>query len=472
MQFWQKSRTQESYRRMIFNDASSPIKELIYVTTRKPLRPITGRKYVTTRYLRCRSTCFSQQLYNDEHDFLEAESLTHANEKSYIISHNWEADGLTKFQTRDRQYLVSNVQTRHFPLFIKDFSGLGSCRQIVEDIDEEKFQALCAEAEMENSILEKEPIDVVFKYIDLSDPNLVREGIPQIKKDEDNEELRYALRSVLQNLPWVRRIFIIMPNEQVRFLKPQEEIAEKITYIKDKDFLGFDSASSIVFEFNLWRLHKFGVSENFIYMNDDYFIGRPLKKSDFFYVEKGKVVPYLLYSEPLDYKQHKRIIEYHKKLSSFVTAGNQCEDEFQFQKMSALLLNYKYFGRDILSIGGDLSYFPHNALGENTSELREMYDMVRDNYEYPDDCFNSTTRKLTTLVQQTTYTFFILNKYHRRINPLNDNYVDLIIAVFANYNRDLFCINTGGDKYYPSTLKKLAKWKMGRLFQMPTKYEL
>ena len=50
---------------------------------------------------------------------------------------------------------------------------------------------------MEESILEKEPIDVVFKYIDLSDPNLIREGIPQIKKDEDNEELRYALHTAL-----------------------------------------------------------------------------------------------------------------------------------------------------------------------------------------------------------------------------------------------------------------------------------
>ena len=129
MQFWhnkKKLHTQESYRRMVFNDTSSPIKELIYVTTRRPLRPVTGRKFVTTRYLWCRSTCFFlQQLYNDEHDFLETESLTHANEKSYIISYNWKADGLTRFQPRDRQYMVSNVQTRHFPLFIKDFYGLG-----------------------------------------------------------------------------------------------------------------------------------------------------------------------------------------------------------------------------------------------------------------------------------------------------------------------------------------------------------
>ena len=63
------------------------------------------------------------------------------------------------------------------------------------------------------------PIDVLIKYIDLYDPNLNRTGIHQIDKDYDNEELRYSLRSILKNIPWVRKIFILMPNEKVRYLK-------------------------------------------------------------------------------------------------------------------------------------------------------------------------------------------------------------------------------------------------------------
>ena len=135
----------------------------------------------------------------------------------------------------------------------------------------------------DNNLLENTPIDVVYKYIDLRDKNLVRDGIPQIIKDYDNEELRYSIRSVLQNIPWVRKIFIIMPNEKVSFLKEPDEIRDKIVYIRDKDLLGFDSASSITFEHNaLWKLKRFGVTDNFIYMNDDYFIGKSLSKSDFF----------------------------------------------------------------------------------------------------------------------------------------------------------------------------------------------
>ena len=145
-------------------------------------------------------------------------------------------------------------------------------------------------------IINKEPVDVIIKYIDLYDKKLKRNGINQIKKDFDNEELRYCVRSILENIPWIRKIYILMPNEKVRFFKSIDEIKEKIIYIKDKDLLGFDSANNPAFLFNLYKMEKFGTAKNFIYMDDDYFIGKPLKKSDFFYYDEKKrlVVPYII----------------------------------------------------------------------------------------------------------------------------------------------------------------------------------
>ena len=70
-----------------------------------------------------------------------------------------------------------------------------------------------------NQILNEEPIDLLIKYIDLRDSNLKRGTIHQIEKDFDNEELRYSMRSILKNIPWIRKIFILMPNDRVRFLK-------------------------------------------------------------------------------------------------------------------------------------------------------------------------------------------------------------------------------------------------------------
>ena len=107
-------------------------------------------------------------------------------------------------------------------------------------------------------ILENEPIDVLIKYIDLNDPHLVRTGIKQIRKDNDNDELKYSVRSILKYIPWIRKIFILMPNEKVRYFKPKEEIEDKIVYVKDKDLLGFDSGNSITFQYNLYKMKQFG----------------------------------------------------------------------------------------------------------------------------------------------------------------------------------------------------------------------
>ena len=95
--------------------------------------------------------------------------------------------------------------------------------------------------------------DVVIKYVDLSDKELVRKGIPQIKKDNDNGEIKFSLRSILKNIPWINKIFIVMPNEKVKYLKNYEEIKEKIIYVKDKDLAGFDSASFLNSCFYAWR---------------------------------------------------------------------------------------------------------------------------------------------------------------------------------------------------------------------------
>ena len=88
-----------------------------------------------------------------------------------------------------------------------------------------------------------------------------------------------------------------MPNEKVSYFKPAEEIKQKIIYVKHKDLLGFDSSSSSVFQFNLYKMKKFNISENFILMDDDYFIGKSLNKIDFFYEENGKVYPALVTSD-------------------------------------------------------------------------------------------------------------------------------------------------------------------------------
>ena len=110
-----------------------------------------------------------------------------------------------------------------------------------------------------------------------------------------------------------------MTNEKVKYFKPYGEIKEKIEYIKDKDVLEYDSANIYAFTFNLFRLEKFGLSNNYIYMDDDFFIGKYLNKSNFFYYEENekRVAPISLlnsqFHQLIKEKNYLYIIIYLKK---------------------------------------------------------------------------------------------------------------------------------------------------------------
>ena len=219
---------------------------------------------------------------------------------------------------------------------------------------------------------------MVIKYIDLTDKSLNRKGIKQIYKDNDNEELRYSIRSILQYIPWIRKIYIIMPNKKVRFFKSIEEINEKIIYINDKEFLGFDSANIFAFTFSLYKLKKYGVSKNFILMEDDFFIGKSLTKSDFFYYEdnKKKISPFILTKNFKEMNITKILIEY----NDLIQIKEKIHPHSIFGWMLSIYNTDKYFAEryksPIINTG-----VTHNAIAENLDDLEDIYNEIK-NYKY------------------------------------------------------------------------------------------
>ena len=223
-------------------------------------------------------------------------------------------------QINKNKYLIQSVyNNKYLTINNKKHLYLSDLSKLYLNIIVSKFKFHLIKLFEENNIkneyikfVEDEPIDIVTKYIDLSDKDLNIQGIKYIYKDKDNEELRFSIRSILKYIPWVRKIYILMPNKKVKYFKSPSEISEKIKYIKDKDLIGFDSANIFSFTFQLFKMEKFGLSKNFIYMEDDYFIGKPLKKTDFFYYDKKskKVLPYLLSSKFDKINKFKTLSEY------------------------------------------------------------------------------------------------------------------------------------------------------------------
>ena len=322
------------------------------------------------------------------------------------------------------------------------------------------------------ALIEKEPIDVFIKYIDLTDPDLKREGIKQIPKDQDNQELKYCVRSILKYIPWIRKIFILMPNERVRYFKPPEEIKERIVYVKDKDLLGFDSAASRVFQFHLWKMKKFGMSENFIMMDDDYFIGRPLNKSNFFYEENGQVYPGLVTRDfyEISKKSLHKILD--PLLKNIKNTHPHSPNGFTIVQKTSLLFLYDIFGTDSVRHGNPLiePSFTHNALPVKQSDIKEIYDYIEQLYPYKDKCLLAKERDIYALQPQTLFLAYPRAKYDRRVKMISSTFFDLT-QFKGIVKTELFVINVSNKNYAKSYFKNEIN-HLEKLYPEKTPYEL
>ncbi|SDW31294.1 Stealth CR1 domain-containing protein [Roseicitreum antarcticum] len=113
------------------------------------------------------------------------------------------------------------------------------------------------------------------------------------------DELAYCLRSIANHAPWLRRIWIVTDRQTPDLSALPHSFREKIAIIDHSEvFAGLTDAlptfNSLSIETMLWRIP--GLSEQFVYFNDDVFLTARLDPSDLFRdgmpVLRGKWVDY------------------------------------------------------------------------------------------------------------------------------------------------------------------------------------
>ena len=146
---------------------------------------------------------------------------------------------------------------------------------------------------------ESTPVDVVYTWVNSTDPAwieaanaaFVAAGLPPLSsmgaspanKFRDWHELLFSMRSLYTYAPWVRNFYIVtsMPSQVPAWLNTSHP---RIRVVHHADL--FDDPATQLPTFNSYAietvLHRIpGLSNFFLYLNNDFLVGRPLARTDF-----------------------------------------------------------------------------------------------------------------------------------------------------------------------------------------------
>lgn len=161
-------------------------------------------------------------------------------------------------------------------------------------------------------------LDIVIAWVDGNDVELKRKRHKYLTGEDasdavsdtrfaSNDEIYYNIASILKYVPFCRRIHIVTDNQKPEFLN---EFAaqglcdtDKIRVVDHREiFAGYEqflpTFNTRSIESMLWNIQ--GLSDYFIYLNDDFFFNAPAKIEDF--LDSKKIVTYGHWKSCFSYK--------------------------------------------------------------------------------------------------------------------------------------------------------------------------
>lgn len=277
-------------------------------------------------------------------------------------------------------------------------------------------------------------IDLVYLWVDGNDEEFLREKA-QYSSDKsekyidsqnecryrDNHELKYSLRSVAKNAPWINHIFIVTNGQVPNWLDVNNS---KITIVNHKEIMPPDALPT----FNSEAIESCianipGLSEYFLYANDDFFIARPVLPSYFFDRNFNPIIrfkPQAWTEEELQWGL------YQKNITNVLNVINQ-----------------KY-GKDFSGLQPT-----HNIDAYRRSYFKECAEVFKDEFtkvshqKFREE--NSAQRLIVSLysicVKNCSYKVFKTNRQQRENLYLSANKPQRLLALIKKYNPILFCVN-------------------------------
>jgi len=240
----------------------------------------------------------------------------------------------------------------------------------------------------------------------------------------DNNELKYSLRSISKNLPWIRKIFIVTDCQTPKWINinnPKIQIIDHSVIMPPETLPCFNTT---VIEYYLYKIP--GLSERFLIANDDLFVNKKLTP-DYFFNREGY---------PIVRLKRKLLGRWHYFFKKLV--GLKIGQYSTMLLDSSLLIEEKF--------GVKYTAVPHHNID---AYCREDYtNAVEQVFTNQINISKSNQIRNYGDLHRSAFSYYILaikhaelkyvgRKQSSRILPYKHN----LIKYYKQYNPDLFCIN-------------------------------
>lgn len=193
-------------------------------------------------------------------------------------------------------------------------------------------------------------IDIVIPWVDGNDPawraqKAQYSGAPlgddRVIRYRDWDNLQYVFRGIEKYVPWVRKVHFVTCGHLPPWLNVD---APKLNIVKHSDYIPAEylpTFSSHVIELNLHRIED--LSEQFIYMNDDFFFLKEISPEFFFRdglpVDCCMEIPHQFFSGQIDHIIGEDLAVINEKFPKRQTILRQKKKWFSPRQGKAMLKN-------------------------------------------------------------------------------------------------------------------------------------
>lgn len=279
-------------------------------------------------------------------------------------------------------------------------------------------------------------IDLVYLWVDGSDPKWQKKKQRVTGKLYDtsevnnagryisNDELKYSLRSVEKNAPWIHKIYIITDNQCPNWLNTEHTLIQIIDHKEIIPEEVLPTFNSSVIEYFIHKVPN--LKEHFLIGNDDTFFNKELEPSYFF---KNDGLPIVRFKKKFFGRYHYTIKKFIRGylgqyISMVVTGAKLVEEKFGVFYSGIPHHNIDAYKKSDYKYAAEHVFYEQVDKSKN-SRLRVEGDLHRSAFSY------------YALAAGKAHLKYVSRRESSRINVSSKNFIGYI----NKYQPDLFCLN-------------------------------